>query len=112
MRYHEIFPMDRADLERLLESGNEEAIGDALLSAAYYEPDWQWVQSTCLRFLEHPAKSVRWNATTCLGHLARIHKKLDTEVVIPKLLALKADTEIASNVEDTLDEIKWFLRPQ
>ena len=33
MEHHEIFPMDRADLERLLESGNEKAIIDAPLSA-------------------------------------------------------------------------------
>jgi hypothetical protein len=29
VRYHEIFPMGRADLERLLESGNDDAIIDA-----------------------------------------------------------------------------------
>jgi len=66
MEYQEIFPMDRASLEGLLESGNEAAIIDALLSAAFYDPDWKWVQTTCLRFLGHPAKWVRWNAVTCL----------------------------------------------
>lgn len=112
VEYHEIFPMDRAGIERLLESGNEKAIIDALLSAAFYERDWQWVQETCLRFLDHPAKWVRWNAATCLGHIARIHKKLDLEIVLPKLLAAKNDIEIASNVDDTLDDINWHLRPQ
>ena len=112
MKYRDVFPMDRADLERLLESGNERAIIDALLSAAFYEPDWLWVQGTCLRFLDHPAKWVRWNAATCLGHIARIHQKLDVEVVVPKLQALLTDAEIASNVDDALSYIKWYLRPQ
>lgn len=112
MKYHEIFPMERADLERLLNSGNEKAIIDALLSAAFYDPDWKWVQTTCLRFLDHPEKWVRWNAATCLGHIARIHRRLDTEIVVPRLMALKADASIASNVDDALDDIKWYLRPQ
>jgi hypothetical protein len=112
MEYHEIFQMDRTDLERLLESGNEKAIVEALLSAAYYDPDWKWVQGTCLRFLDHSDTSVRWNAATCLGHIARIHGQLDSEVVIPKLISRKADADIAASIEDALEDIKFFLRPQ
>jgi hypothetical protein len=112
VEYHEIFPMEREDLERLLDSGNEKFIIDALLSAAFYDPDWKWIQTTCLRFLDHPEKSVRWNAATCLGHIARIHRQLDIEIVLPRLMALKADPSIAANVEDALDDIKWYLRPQ
>jgi len=102
VEYHEIFPVERADLERLLESGNEAAIVDALLSAASYDPDWRWVQTTCLRFLDHPSKWVRWNAATGLGYIARIHRKLDTEIVVPKLMSLREDAEIALNVEGRL----------
>lgn len=53
LEYHEIFPMERADVERLLNSGNQQAIIDALLGAAFYDADWRWVQATCLRFLDH-----------------------------------------------------------
>lgn len=113
MEYREIFPQERSELERLLNSGNEQAITDALLSAAYYDPDWKWVQETSLRYLDHPDKSVRWNAVTCFSHIARIHRQLDTEVVVPKLRTmLKTDLDLASNVQDTLDDIKWFLRAQ
>jgi hypothetical protein len=104
--------MERAELERLFESGNERAIIDGLLSAAFYDADWRWVQNVCLRFLGHPAKWVRWNAATCLGHIARIHRKLETELVLPRLLALRADPEVASGVQDALDDIKWYMRPQ
>jgi len=110
MEYHEIFRMDRGDLEKLLESGNENAIIEALLSAAYYDPDWRWVQGLCLRFLDHADRNVRWNAATCLGHIARIHRNLDLELVLPKLIALKADPSIASSVEDALGDIHFFLR--
>jgi hypothetical protein len=62
MRYKEIFPMDRRELEALIESGNDDAIIDALLSAAYYDPDWRWTQGVSLRFLDHAALGVRSNA--------------------------------------------------
>ena len=112
MEYHDISPMDHSVLERLFESGNETAIVDALLSAAFCDPDWRWVQSMCLQFLDHPGVDVRWNAATCLGHIARIHRKLDTEIVVPKLIALQGDAAVAPNVEDVLDDIRWFLRSQ
>ena len=111
MKYHEILPMERTDLDRLLTSGNQKAIIDALLSAAYHDPDWRWVQSTCLRFLDHPEHSVRWNAVTCLGHIARIHRQLDADIVVPILMTLKADPSM-SNVDDALDDIKQYLRIQ
>lgn len=111
MIYREVFPMARAELERQLESGNEQAIIEALLSAACHDLDWRWVQNVCLRLLDHPIKWVRWNAVTGLGHLARIHRQLDTDIVVPRLLTLKADEEIAPNVEDVLEDIQWWLRP-
>ena len=101
--------MDRAEIERLLASRNETAIADALLSAAYYEPDWQWVQGQCLHFLNDPENNNRWIAAVCLGHLARIHRKLDLEVVLPKLQVLKDDPAVGSAVEDALADIRFYL---
>ena len=113
MRYHEIFPLSRSELEKLLDSGNETAMIDALLSAAYYDPDWQWVESVCLRFLSHSDRGVRSNAVTCLGHIARIHKALDVEVVLPKLNSLKIDDpSIGHLVDDAIEGIRFFLRFQ
>lgn len=103
--------MDRAELERLLESGNEAAIVDALLSAASYDSNWRWAQNMCLRFLDHASRDVRWNAVTGLGHVARIRRKLDREIVVPRLQALRSDRDIRANVEDALDDINIFVRP-
>jgi hypothetical protein len=109
MQYEAIVPMARSDLVRLLESGKEESISHALLSAASYDDDWRWAQATCLHFLDHPAKNVRWNAVTGLGYIARVHRQLEMGVVIPRLMALRQDPEVASNVEDALDDIKRFM---
>ena len=112
-KYREVFPNERADLERLLGSGNEEAIMEALVSAAFYDPEWKWVQTTCLRFLDHPDKRVRCSAATCLGHVARIHRRLDIEIIVPRLIALSGDPSIRPHAETALDDINHFIvRPQ
>lgn len=87
-------------------------VSDALLSATYYDPDWRWVQERCLEFLDHNDRGVRALSATCLGHLARIHKKLDLELVLPHLAALKNDPQIGSFVQDALDDIKFYLKFQ
>jgi hypothetical protein len=110
MQYKEILPMSRSELEAALESGNPAAIVDALLSAAFYDADWRWVQGICLRFLDHTDTNVRWNAATCLGHVARIHQILDLELVLPKLYLLKTDGAIGPCVEDALEDIRFFIR--
>ena len=102
--------MTRPELEALIDSGNEIAIIDALLSAAYYDPDWRWVQGVSLRFLDHADVWVRRTAATCFGHIARIHKTLDLDLVLPKLQVLRGDPAISSSVESALEDIHLFLR--
>ncbi|MCL2824508.1 MAG: hypothetical protein FWD57_11000 [Polyangiaceae bacterium] len=104
--------MGRPELEALIESRNESAIVEALLSAAYYDPDWRWVHGVCLRVLDQTNMYVRSNAATCLGHIARIHKNLDLDLVLPRLLPLKGDPAIGPWVEDALEDIRFFLRVQ
>ncbi len=104
--------MSRSELERLTESGNGSAIVEGLLSATYYDSDWRWVQSLSLRFLADADNNIRSNAAMCLGHIARIHGKLDVEIVIPRLRELLSDPTISPWAEDALEDIKFFLKPQ
>ncbi len=110
MRYEAIPEMSREQIEKELAGGDPASMSYAILSASLYDSEWRWAQSVCLRFLDHPEKWVRWNAATGLSHIARIHRRLDTEIVLPRLRALLNDREVASNVEDSLTEIDWFLR--
>lgn len=84
----------------------------ALLSAAFYDPDWRWVQNHCLNFLTHEDRDVRALAAICLGHIARIHGKLDVDIVLERLVPLKTDPLIGGSVQDALDDIKFFLKFQ
>jgi hypothetical protein len=110
VRYEAIPEMSREQIEKELAGGDPQLMSYAILSASLYDSDWQWAQSVCLRFLDYPEKWVRWNAATGLSHIARIHGRLDTEIVVPRLKAQLNDPEVASNVEDSLTEIDWSLR--
>lgn len=112
MKYREVVQRDRAEIERLLRSTDKTDILDALLSAAYCDSDWRWVQNQCLTFLSHQDRNVRCLAATCLGHVARIHRKLDLDVVLARLAQLKVDPSIGSSVQDALDDIRFFLKFQ
>jgi len=112
LEYLKVVERDRLQIEILLRSNEAADIRDALLSAAYYDPDWQWVQNQCLKFSRHHDKNVRWIAATCFGHLARIHRQLDLEVVLKRLVEMKSDPLVSSAANDALDDIKFFMKFQ
>jgi hypothetical protein len=107
LTYHEPQPITREEAEFAFVSGNPEEIASALLSVAFYASDWRWVQDTCLGFARNDIASVRQIAVTCLGHVARIHRKLDLEKVLPVLYELSHDPEL--QVGDALDDIQMFM---
>jgi hypothetical protein len=109
MEYREVVKRDRTEIELLLHRTEATDVLDALLSATYYDPDWKWVQGQCLAFLGHGDRSVRRLSATCLGHLARIHKQLELELVLSRLTELKDDPEIGDSVQDALDDIRFYL---
>lgn len=112
MRDQGVMERDREEVELLLQSNDNQEVQDALLSAAYYDPDWRWVQGKCLVLSHHPDSRVRWIAATCLGHLARIHRQLEVELVLQRLAELKADPLVKAGTEDALDDIRFYLNFQ
>lgn len=109
MKYQEIPARSRAEIEADLERGPAPEVIEALLSAALHDPDWRWVQAHCLRFARHEDPGVRGVAATCLGHLARLHRQLDLDAVVPVLEALRRDPQVVGPAEDALDDIETFI---
>ncbi len=101
--------MDRNVTIRILSQGTNEEICDALVSLALHDEDWKWSQDQCLFFLDHSAPDVRAVAASCLGHIARIHRQLDRDIVESSLEKHLSDENIAGNVQDALDDIQIFL---
>ena len=93
----------------MLRSGQTEQIIDALVSAAYHDPDWRWIQSQCLQFLTHADVWVRRNAATCVGLLAVFHQKLDVALVVAALHRAGEDAEVRPWVEDSLEDIQHYM---
>lgn len=112
MGYHEVLPLERDELENLIGSGNEAAVVEALLSAAFFDPDWRWVQQLCVSHLEDMNENVRCNAAICLGHVARIHGRIELEMIVPRLKSMLADPVTGPYAEDALDDIAHFVRRQ
>jgi len=75
LQYEDVVPVSKDQALTAFESGNANRIAYALLGVAFHEPDWEWVEDQCLRYLESEESAVRNAAIACLGHLARIHKK-------------------------------------
>lgn len=110
MKFNDVKPIDRDSAENLLNSKDPKKICDALIRITYYDHDYKWVQSKCIIFLNSNDLNVKRLSIICLGHLARIHKQLDKEIVIPLLKKLQNNLNVRGVVEDTLDDIELFLQ--
>jgi len=111
-KYVPVKQRTREQTEKMLLSSDPEQIREALWSAAYYDPDWRWVQGQCLYYLTHSDLWVRRNAATCLGLLAVFHNKLDVEVVVPALERAAQETEVRPFAEDSLADIRHSMKLQ
>jgi hypothetical protein len=111
MTYHEPQPITREVAESAFASGEAKEIAFALVNVAFHDPDWRWVQDTCLNFTQSHDAGVRQIAVTCLGHVARIHRNLDLDKTAPVLHKLMHDPElyVRGSTEDAIDDIQRFM---
>lgn len=98
------------EADSIFTSGDLKEICVTLVSLALNDADWKWVQQKCINHSNDPAPEVRGTAVTCLGHLARLHRELDVDVVAPIIQRLMHDPEVAGRAEDAWDDILVYLR--
>lgn len=110
MEYEEPTPIGRDHAARELASNDWERISMALLRLSLHDPDPSWLQQTVLPFLRHEHHWVRGTAAMCLGHIARIHGRVDTHIVVPAIRELLEDPATRGKAEDALDDIAMFAR--
>jgi hypothetical protein len=67
LKYVEIEPRSRGDLEEAFASDDEDTVCNAMYSAAQHEPDWRWTQGKLLSFLNHKSLLLRSIAINALG---------------------------------------------
>ncbi|PPS26924.1 hypothetical protein BVY11_21160 [Pseudomonas amygdali pv. morsprunorum] len=101
---------DRSTVEKALDSKEIKSVCEALLSIAFYDPDWEWAQRKFLDGLESSNPDIRGLSATCLGHVARIHQKLDKVRVITAFRYHLNDNAISGQIEDALIDIDMFVK--
>lgn len=99
------------EIARIFQSNNVPEICETLVMLALYDADWKKVEGFCLEFLEHPDAGIRMVTATCIGHLARIHRQLDLDIVLPALYRHQSDQGqwVAGNVDNALSSIERFM---
>ncbi|HEY3448520.1 MAG TPA: hypothetical protein VGK67_19345 [Myxococcales bacterium] len=109
MKYAELPPIGRAEAANAFARGTDTEIGQALLRLSLHDPEWEWVEEQALRFADgHHGETACLSAVQALGHLARIHRRLHLEKVLPTLARLQAVPALSGRVADALEDIESF----
>jgi hypothetical protein len=108
--YEPIPEYDRDTAIQEMESGVTERLTRALLSLAFYDSDRHFVQSLCIKHSKDANDDVRGIAILCLGHLARIHRALQTDNAMSTVIEALHDSNnyVRGCAEDALDDIMIF----
>lgn len=109
MEYEDVPPARRYELKRALTEGDDDAVQEALVGLALHDEDGTWVQDQCLALKDHPSWQVRATAMTCLGHIARIHRSIDIDRVLPVLRSAMNDPRIAGYAEQAIEDIEIYV---
>lgn len=112
LRYEEPQRVDRALAEETFARGSAWAISETLVSLALHDPEWEKTEADCISFLRHADEGVRMTAVLCLGHTARIHRRLHVDLVLPLLEELhRWEPNLRGRIEDAMSDIHAFLGP-
>src|SRR5437870_2328939 len=111
MKYEKLEPISKKEAKAHLARGDREAVCRTLVRVAMFEADWRWVQDQCLSFAQNDDSFIRGVAATCFGHLARIHRVIDEDKVIPAVRALlrDSDPQTRGKAEDALSDFSIYL---
>jgi hypothetical protein len=80
------------------------------LAISFYEQDWKWAQNKCLNVLKDENDRLSSLAATCLGHIARVHGKMEKTKVMKALKNRLDNPDIFEYVEDAINDINFFVK--
>ncbi|MGF0314455.1 hypothetical protein [Nocardia fluminea] len=106
--YQSLGPIDRDESIALLASDESRIVSETILRLALHDADGAWVTDRALALLDNADTGVRASAATALGHIARIHREIDRDRVVPALRRLLDNPETAGRADDALDDIEVF----
>jgi|SoiMethySBSTD1v2_1073268.scaffolds.fasta_scaffold3236032_1 hypothetical protein len=109
--YREPKVRTRNEIEQALKGDDPSQVNPALFDAAFNDPSWEWVQEKCVLLASHPVWNIRAASATALGDVARIHGKLDLDIVIPVLVRLSQDEHerVVRSTENAIAVVRRFI---
>ena len=103
--------MTKDEFEEFIKTGNAEEVAKQLIGLAFYEEDYDFALRMILLCTEHSDSNVRGNAILCLGHLARIHKRLPVDPIVSIVLngIVDVDEYVRGQAYPAKDDIELFI---
>lgn len=108
--YKNVTPIDRFEAIKAIKSGISEKVYDGMLSIAFFEQDVEWAQNIFIELFKGTDTKVSALAAICIGHLARIHGRINKDLVVGILKSRLNEKELAGEIEDALEDIDQFVR--
>lgn len=102
-------PIRRDVAARWLASGEPTLVVRAILRLALHGPDWKRAEELAREHAVHPDVMIRRNAATALGHIARVHGRMDVDASLRMLHAMREDPEVTDWADAALDDFEMFL---
>lgn len=109
-KYVDYYAFDPDRVNELLKSANVNDKLDALLLTVLGSGDYEASDKLISQFTNSDDNDLRRNAILCIGHLVRIHKKIDLEKYSPVLddILSRQDELLVDSAEDALNDI-WIF---
>ncbi len=109
MKYESFSNTDKEQIIKLLKSDNSEEIIATIVGAVNGVNDWEWLQNELIQLVNHSDFWVAKTAINGLGDIVRIHKNIDTQLVIDKLKDNKRE-DLEGVIGDCIEDISLFLK--
>lgn len=107
----EIWRRSREETIASLSSGSPSEIRDALISACYWDKDWQWALGQLRKFTEHDDDLVLRAVATGVSFIAAFNGEIDEHEAQSILTRLKANANsaVAAAAEEAEADIEHFV---
>jgi hypothetical protein len=111
MKYGVIPELSVEAVEAAIDRNEPQELLFAVLSAALYGSNPEWAEEVCRKLATHEHFNVRGNAILGLGHLARIHGRLERSITIPIIEAGMMDSHeyVRGHAHSAADDVEHFL---
>ncbi|REK77744.1 CPCC family cysteine-rich protein [Paenibacillus paeoniae] len=100
------------EIINLIHSENPDTIVRGLLSIAINADDVEFLQDLMVQYSQHNNENIRGIAILCFGHIARIHRTVNKELIIPFINdALNDESKfVRGHAYSALDDINMFCK--